>query len=157
MPQADVPIQDLYSDANAHCFGCGRLNEHGLHVKTTWDPDDASSTTAFTPDPKYTGGVPDNLYGGLLASLIDCHSAATASAARHVADGRVLGDGELPRFVTASINVEYLAPTPAGEPLTLRGTVEEISERRVTVATVLSAAGKERVHGRAVLALRPPA
>jgi hypothetical protein len=29
-----VPLQDLYPDDFAHCYGCGRLNAHGLHVKT---------------------------------------------------------------------------------------------------------------------------
>lgn len=76
-------FQDCYSDANAHCYGCGRLNDRGLRIRTTWDPDDESaSLTIFTPDDHLTGGVPGNLYGGILASLIDCHSTATASAVR---------------------------------------------------------------------------
>ncbi len=151
-------FQDLYSDANSHCYGCGRLNERGLRVRTTWDPeDDAVSLTVFTPGEHLTGGVPGNLYGGILASLIDCHSTATASAARAREDGQEPGQGDLPRFVTASLKVDFAAPTPVGVPLTLRGRVDEISGRKVVVSTTLSAQGKECVRGQAVLILMPPA
>ncbi|MCK9495177.1 MAG: PaaI family thioesterase [Dehalococcoidia bacterium] len=153
-----VAFQDCYSDANAHCYGCGRLNDRGLRIRTTWDPDDESaSLTIFTPDDHLTGGVPGNLYGGILASLIDCHSTATASAVRAREDGQPLGEGGLPRFVTASLKVDFAAPTPVGVPLTLRGRVEEVSGRKVVVSTVLSADGKECVHGHAILVQMPPA
>ncbi len=26
----DLPFQDYYLDQLSHCYGCGRLNEHGL-------------------------------------------------------------------------------------------------------------------------------
>ncbi|MFA5896987.1 MAG: PaaI family thioesterase, partial [Thermoplasmata archaeon] len=27
-------FQDTYPDELAHCYGCGRLNEKGLHLRT---------------------------------------------------------------------------------------------------------------------------
>ena len=71
-------FQDHYPDEFAHCYGCGRLNEGGLQIKSYWDGDE--TVCHFTPDAKYSGGFPGFLYGGMIASLLDCHGAATASA-----------------------------------------------------------------------------
>ena len=35
-------LQDLYPDDYAHCHGCGRLNTHGLHVKSEWHDGEAA-------------------------------------------------------------------------------------------------------------------
>lgn len=151
-----VSFQDCYSDANAHCYGCGRLNEAGLKVRTFWDPETPGhSITTFTPPTVMTGGMPGNLYGGILASLIDCHSTATASAARAREEGLEPGDGEFPRFVTASLQVDFAAPTPVAVPLTLRGVIEEMAGRKVVVSTALIANNRECVRGRAVLVQIP--
>ena len=75
-------FQDYYLDEYAHCFGCGRLNRDGLHLKSYWDGDE--SVCRYTPPSHFTGGFPGYLYGGLIASLIDCHAAGTASAAKAV-------------------------------------------------------------------------
>ena len=62
-------------------------------------------------------------YGGIIASLIDCHGAATASAAKLREEGYSLGEKPLPRFVAASLKVDYLKPTELGVTLELRGMI----------------------------------
>ncbi|HTZ39208.1 MAG TPA: PaaI family thioesterase [Syntrophales bacterium] len=136
---ADKAFQDYYLDEFAHCYGCGRLNQEGMQIKSYWDGNEA--VCHYTPKPYHTGGVPGFAYGGLIASLIDCHGAATASAAKLRADGYALGERPLSRFVAASVKVDFLKPTPIGAILELRARVTEIKGRRVTVSVTLSANG----------------
>lgn len=131
-------IQDIYPDEHAWCFGCGRLNKEGHQLRTGWQGD--KTVTSFTPDSKYSGGIPKFVYGGLIASLFDCHSSGSASLAMHRKNGNEIGDGALPpRFVTATLNVEYLKPTPQNVPLKAIGTVEEIHPKRWRVKSEMYA------------------
>lgn len=140
-------FQDSYPEYFAQCYGCGRLNEHGLQIKSYWDGDETVCT--FTPKPYHTA-VPGYVYGGLIASLIDCHSTGTAAAAVYRAQGRAW-DSEPPlRFVTASLHVDYLRPTPIEGPLELRSQVKEIKGRKVVVATTLAANGAICARGEVV-------
>jgi acyl-coenzyme A thioesterase PaaI-like protein len=141
-------LQDQYPDAFANCYGCGRLNEHGLQIKSFRDGNE--TVCHFTPDPKYSGGVPGFLYGGMIASLLDCHAAATASAAKSP-------DGELPlvRFVTASLKVDFRAPTPIHTELEIQGRVSELKGRKAVVELTLSAEGKLCAEGSAVMIQLP--
>lgn len=150
---ADKAFQDYYLEEFAHCYGCGRLNRNGLHLKSYWDGEE--TVCRFTPDSRYTGGFPGNVYGGLISSLIDCHAAATASAARLREDGFSLGDRPFSRFVTASLKVDFLRPTPMGEGLEVRGKVKEIKGRKVTISLTLSAAGDICARGEAVMVQLP--
>ncbi len=149
----DRAFQDYYADNYAHCYGCGRLNEGGLQLKSYWDGEE--SVCHFTPGPHHTGGFPESVYGGLIGSLMDCHAAATAAAARLREDGFSLGDRSLSRFVTASLKVDFLRPTPMGKVLELRGRVKEIKVRKVIVGVTLSAEGEIRAHGEAVMVELP--
>ena len=146
-------FQDYYPDEFAHCFGCGRLNKEGLHIKSHWDGEE--SVCHYTPTPFYTGGFPGYVYGGLIASLMDCHGAATASAAKLRAEGFSPDDRPLSRFVSASLKVDYLKPTPIGKVLELRGRVKEIKGRKVTVSVTLSAEGEIRARGEVLLVQIP--
>jgi acyl-coenzyme A thioesterase PaaI-like protein len=142
-------FQDYYPDEFAHCYGCGRLNQEGMQIKSYWVGEE--SVCHYTPKPQYTGGFPGYLYGGLMASLIDCHGAATASAAKLREEGYSLGDRPLSRFVSASMKVDYLKPAPIGTALELRGRVKEIKNRVVTVDVTLSAEGVIRAKGEVVM------
>jgi acyl-coenzyme A thioesterase PaaI-like protein len=140
-------FQDYYPKNFAQCYGCGRLNEHGLQIKSYWDGDETICT--FTPQPYHTA-VPGYVYGGLIASLIDCHSTGTAAAAAYRAQGRAL-DSEPPlRFVTGSLHVDYVRPTPIEGTLELRSTIKEIKGRKVVVSTTLSAKGQVCARGEVV-------
>ena len=124
-------IQNDYPDDFAWCYGCGRLNDEGIHVKTYWEDD--LTISYIQPDKKYTA-LPGFVYGGFLASFIDCHGTGSASLALHRKNGHKPGDGEEPpRFVTASLHVDYLMPTPQGVQLKAIGQVEEIHPKKFKV------------------------
>jgi acyl-coenzyme A thioesterase PaaI-like protein len=144
-------IQDLYPDDFAHCFGCGRSNPNGHQLKSFSEGEDV--VAHFTPSPHHLA-VPGFVYGGLLASLVDCHAMATAAAAELDASGDS-GKGSAPRFVTAALRVEYLKPTPIGFQLEIRGHVTERSERKAVVALTLAVGGTITVRAE-VVAVRIP-
>ena len=145
-------IQDHYPDDLAHCYGCGRLNPHGHQLKTRWDGDETVSV--FQPEP-YHIAIPGYVYGGLIASLIDCHGTGTAAAAAYREAGREPGTEPAFRFVTASLNVRYLRPTPLGVPLTVRGRVTELKGRKVVVAATVTAEGEVCATGEVVAVQMP--
>ena len=146
-------IQDYYPEEFAHCYGCGRLNDHGLKIKSRWEGDE--SVCRYEPQPYYTGGFPGFVYGGFLASLIDCHSSGTASAADLRQRGSSRPDEPPSRFVTASLKVDFIKPTPMGKVLELRSRTVEIKGRKITVSTELSVDGEIFVKGEAVMVRIP--
>lgn len=147
-------VQDFYYDDFSHCRGCGRLNPDGHQFKTRRDGDDM--VTRYTPTPHETA-VPGFVYGGLIAALIDCHSMATASAAALEASGQKIGSAPSPRFVTASLKVDFLKPTPIGVELEARGRVRERSERKAIVEVTVTAAGVVTARGEVVAVAMPAA
>src|SRR5512144_2519779 len=145
-------FQDYYPDNVSHCYGCGRLNEHGLQIKSYWDGDE--TVCRFEPR-RYHTAIPGYVYGGLIASLIDCHSTGTAAAAAYRAEGRSMDSQPPLRFVTASLRIDYVRPTPIGVPLEVRATVKEIKGRKVVVAATLSANGEVCARGEVVAVQMP--
>lgn len=152
MAQKSPAVQDYYPEDVAHCYGCGRLNEEGHQLKTVWEGDETVSR--YTPKPFHTA-IPGYVYGGLIASLLDCHGTGGAAAAALRREGREIGEGEAPRFVTASLHVDFLKPTPLGPELEVRGRVVEISDRKVVLDETLSADGVVTARGK-VVAVRMP-
>ncbi len=147
-------FQDFYPDHMAHCYGCGRLNSEGHQIKSYWESDE--SVCHFLPAPQFVS-IPGYVYGGLLASLIDCHGTGTAAAAAYRAEGRAM-DSEPPlRFLTASLHVDYLKPTPLGITLEVRGRVKEVKGRKVVVEEWIVAAGEVTVRGEMVAVQVPDA
>ncbi len=128
-------IQDYYPDDLSQCYGCGRLNDNGLKIKSYWDG--SESISEFRPKP-YHLAFPGFVYGGLIASLIDCHGTGTAAAAAYHAEGREMDSKPALRYVTASVHVDYLKPTPIDTVLVLKGTVKEIKGRKVVVQVTIS-------------------
>jgi acyl-coenzyme A thioesterase PaaI-like protein len=149
---ADQAFQDFYPENVAHCYGCGSLNDKGLRIRTHWEGE--ASVTRYTPRPEHVA-IPGYVYGGLLASLVDCHCTGTAAAAMYRLEGRPMDSLPPFRFVTASLRVDYLAPTPLGVELEVRGVVKEVKGRRVVVEATLSAEGKVTVRGEVVAVQMP--
>lgn len=145
-------FQDYYPEFFARCYGCGRLNEHGLQIKSYWEGDE--TVCIFQPRPYHTA-IPGFVYGGLIASLIDCHSTGSAAAAAYQAEGRPIDSLPAFRFLTASLHVDYLQPTPIDAPLELRSRIKEIKGRKVIVETTLSARGEVCARGE-VIAVQIP-
>jgi acyl-coenzyme A thioesterase PaaI-like protein len=147
-------FQDYYPDELSYCYGCGRLNQSGLQIKSFWDVETDESICIYTPRPEHIA-IPGFVYGGLIASLIDCHSTGTGAAAAYRAQGRPL-DSEPPlRYVTANLNVDYLRPTPLGVPLEIRGKAVEVKGRKVVVETTIAVDGVVTARGRVVVVQMP--
>lgn len=145
-------FQENYPDDLSHCYGCGRLNGHGLHVKSYWDGEE--SICVHRPEPFQTA-IPGYVYGGLIASLIDCHGTGTAWAAASRREVGEIGSKRFPRFVTASLHVDFLRPTPIESELELRGRVKEIKPRKVVVTVELTARGQVCARGEVVAVEMP--
>jgi acyl-coenzyme A thioesterase PaaI-like protein len=145
-------FQDYYPENLAHCYGCGSMNDHGHRIRTFWEGDE--SVTRYLPEPFHTA-IPGFVYGGLLASLIDCHSTGTAAAAMYRAEGRPMDSLPPFRFVTGSLHVDYLKPTPMGVELVLRGRIREIRGRKVVVETTLYANDVATARGEVVAVQMP--
>lgn len=153
-PNDSLPpaIQDHYPEDAAHCYGCGRMNPAGLQLKTRWDGD--GTVARFRPRPEQTS-MPGFVYGGLIASLIDCGAMATAAAAAERAAGREIGEAPAPRYVTGMLKVDYLKPTPHGPELVVRGRVVELGARKARVEMEIEADGVVTARGE-VVAVRLP-
>lgn len=145
-------IQDFYPDHFAQCYGCGRLNEHGHQIKTLWDGEE--TLTRFVPKDYHTA-IPGFVYGGLLASLIDCHGTGSAALALAKAKNITLAEHNAPRCVTASLQVKYLKPTPIGGNLEIRGKIRQVTNRKVMVDCELFANGELCVTGEVIAVLVP--
>lgn len=146
-------FQDYYDDHGSVCYGCGRLNPLGLQIKSYWDGDESICT--FEPKAHHTA-ITGYVYGGLIASLVDCHSTGTAAAALYRAAGRPMDSEPAFRCVTASLHVDYLKPTPLAGSLVLRGRVVAIDGRRVTIETDVIAGDVVTARGTVVAVSVPP-
>ncbi|WP_144513146.1 PaaI family thioesterase [Bacillus sp. FJAT-22090] len=146
-------IQDDYPDDFAWCYGCGRLNEDGYHFRTYWNG--SKTETMYEPNEKHIA-IPGFVYGGLIASLIDCHGTGSAALALHKKNGFEPGSEEVPpRFVTGSLHVDFLKPTPQKVTLKAVGTVEEIHPKKWKVTTEVFAGDTLCAKGEVIAVVMP--
>ncbi|WP_071459614.1 PaaI family thioesterase [Bacillus massilinigeriensis] len=146
-------IQDDYHEDFSWCYGCGRLNKEGHHFRTGWEGE--KTITTYQPKEEELA-VPGFVYGGVIASLIDCHGTGSASLALHRKNNHEPGDGaEPPRFVTASLQVDFIKPTPHGVPLKAKGKISEIHPKKWKVDTEVFAEGKLVAKGEVVAVVMP--
>jgi acyl-coenzyme A thioesterase PaaI-like protein len=137
-----------------HCWGCGGLNEHGLKIKSYWSGDEAVCT--WQPQEYHCAAPKDILNGGIIATLMDCHSICTAIAAAYRKEGREIGTEPCIWYATGSLQVEYLKPTPIGEQLTILAKIKEITGRKTVLNCSLFARGEECARGEVVAVRIPP-
>lgn len=144
-----LAIQDTYGERFQHCWGCGPKNDEGLHLKSY--PAGEACICTLTPDKAYTGGVPQNLFGGMIAMLFDCHGTASAAYFKHRDKGLELTqDTVIGRFITSHLEIDFKKPVPMESPVTIRAKAEEIGERKVVVAMEMEAAGELRAKAKMV-------
>jgi acyl-coenzyme A thioesterase PaaI-like protein len=147
-------IQDSYPPEFAHCYGCGTGNPHGHHLKSYLIG--GETVARFTPDRRYTGGVPNHVYGGMIVSLLDCHGAASAAAFSGQKDDRYADDrSQAIRFVTASLKVDFRQPTPLGIELLIKGRLRSLEGRKAWIDLTLIASEVTCAVGE-MLAIRLP-
>ncbi|MEM1174598.1 MAG: PaaI family thioesterase [Pseudomonadota bacterium] len=146
-------IQDQLEDNN--CYGCGPDNAKGHRIKSYFDGE--VSRCRFVAGPEHCAGPPQFVYGGLIASLIDCHSVGTAIAAHHQRDGREMGDGGPAIWcVTGRLSVNYLMPTPIDVPIDLEATIDDINDKKAVVRC-RTLSGDSVTAEAEVIAIRVPA
>ncbi len=151
--KVEIAIQDRYPDDFSYCYGCGRLNKDGHQFRTGWDGN--QTVTYYKPEPVHTA-IPGFVYGGIIASLIDCHGTGSASLALHRKNGFEPDGDELPpRFVTASLSVAFVKPTPEGKQLKAVGTVEEIHPKKFKVVVEVFAEDELCATGEVVAVVMP--
>ena len=135
----------------SHCYGCGADNEKGLQLKSFWDGDEAVAT--WKARPHHCGGSKEIVNGGIVASLIDCHSLNLAIAHAYRAEHRPIGSSPRVGYVTGNLNISYFKPTPINEPLHLRARITKIEGRKAWISCTLSAARQVCARGE-VLGIR---
>ena len=157
-----IAFQDCYPDELSHCYGCGKNNSDGHQLKSYWhsnqgklSENEVQQTIAhFKPELRHTA-IPGFVYGGLIASIIDCHGTGSASAMAYRQEQREMGSLPALRFVTAALNVSYLAPTPMGVELELIGTFTEVKAKKIVTEITVSANGVVCAKG-TVIAVKMP-
>jgi acyl-coenzyme A thioesterase PaaI-like protein len=140
-------LQDHIRPFGQTCWGCGQANDHGLRIRSHWEGEEG--VCRWTPEPHHVAG-PGFLNGGIIATILDCHMAITATAHAYREAGRELGADPALVYVTASLRVDYLKPTPIAGPVELRARVTAQSARKITVACRLLSGGQETARGEAV-------
>lgn len=153
MEKVEKAIQDYYPEDFSWCYGCGRLHKSGHHFRTGWQGE--QTITIYDPSSEHTS-IPGFVYGGLIAALIDCHGTGSASLAVHRKSGHEVGEGAEPtRFVTGSLKVDFLKPTPQGVPLIAIGIVEEIHPKKWKVSTEVFANDEMCARGEVIAVVMP--
>lgn len=146
-----IAIQDTYGQRFQHCWGCGPQNEEGLHLKSYPSEDGSESLCTFIPEKKYTGGVPANLFGGMIAMIFDCHGTASAAWFNHRNNGLTLEeDTVITRYITARLEIDFMSPTPMEKEISVIAKAEEIGEKKVIVSMEMQAEGKVRAKAKMV-------
>ena len=146
------PIQDLYDEDFSHCYGCGRLNDEGHHLKTYLEGE--LTISKFVPK-DYHMAIEGFVYGGLLASLIDCHGTGSAAIFYAKENKIELKEGNSPRFVTGKLTVDYLKPTPLGKELVITGELIVMAKRKVKTKIHVLVDGIATVKGEVTAILLP--
>ena len=146
-----IAVQDTYGERFQHCWGCGPKNDLGLHLKTYPSVEGTSCISRIKVDPQYTGGVPANLFGGMIAVIFDCHGTASAAWFSHHEKGlNLTPETVIGRFITAHLEVDYLSPTPIDDEIIVTSTLEELGARKAIVNMEITVAGKVRAKAKMV-------
>lgn len=149
--QSSIAIQDTYGERFQYCWGCGPKNDQGLHLKSYPSKDGKTCTCKIIPDEKYTGGVPANLFGGMIATIFDCHGTASAAYFAHKSKGLDLKDDTIiGRFITARLEVDFKKPVPMDEEITVTSYLSELTERKAIVTMTMEVAGEVRAKAKMV-------
>lgn len=127
-------LQEQYAPTSI-CYGCGPANEHGLRIRSIVDGD--TVVADWTPE-KFHEAFPGVLNGGIIGSLLDCHSNWTA--AWHLMNRA--GADHTPCTVTADYHVKLTRPTPTDGPVHLVARVVDSTDDRATIEAELQAGGK---------------
>lgn len=141
-----LALQDVWPLAT--CYGCGPANAQGLQIKSYWSEDGSEVVCSFQPRPEQNAGFPNVMYGGLAASLIDCHSIWTAIAWTYRDEDRGHGSPPSLSYVTGDLNIRFLKPIALDLPVLLRARMLELFPRKAIVVCDLYSGETKCVEGR---------
>ncbi|HLM03032.1 MAG TPA: PaaI family thioesterase [Pyrinomonadaceae bacterium] len=134
-------LQEIFAP-NGICFGCGAANEKGLRIRSFpagGDSDGSEEEVVCEWHAEaHHQAFPGMLSGGIVGTLLDCHSNWTA--AFHLMKKNEKSEPDC--TVTANYSVKLLRPTPFGATIKLAARVVESTEDRATVEAELMANGK---------------
>lgn len=133
-------IQDRYYP-DLPCFGCGPANDKGLRLRS-FPAEGGLVTAEFTPWPEHDNGL-GYLNGGIIATVLDCHSAAAVTHEAFARGWPPLPGAALP-YVTAGLEVSFLRPAPLTETVTLYGEVVAAAETEMSAHVWMEWDGKTR-------------
>lgn len=136
MVQETPSIQELLYPEST-CFGCGRANPDGLRLESYRIDDGVVAT--FQPGDWHSNGM-GSLNGGIIATLLDCHSGAAVLLEANDAAGELID-----LWVTAGLELRYRLPTYLQAPCELNARITEKTESSMIVAATLKSDGKVRV------------
>ncbi|WP_138160390.1 acyl-CoA thioesterase [Peptoniphilus catoniae] len=151
MKNNKIAIQDTYGERFQYCWGCGPKNEEGMHLKSYPSESGEECICKVVPESKFTGGVPANLFGGMIAMIFDCHGTASAAWFKHRDKGLDYNeDTVIGRFITARLEVDFKKPVPMDKEVTVVARAEEIGERKVILTMEMEAEGEIRAKAKMV-------
>ncbi|HZX96028.1 MAG TPA: PaaI family thioesterase [Myxococcales bacterium] len=127
-------LQDTYGP-NVICFGCGPANPKGLQIKSFVQEDECVAEHRVE---KHHQAFPGVVNGGIIGTLLDCHSNWTATWALMQKTGAKVP----PCTVTADFHVVLKRPTPVDALLQLRAHAIEVGKDRAVIEATLEANGK---------------
>ena len=134
MAAQDPSLQERYAPEN-RCFGCGPANSRGLRLRSFPASDDPQADVVMTWTPEsHHEAFEGMLNGGIIGSLLDCHSNWTAAWFLMRRDGL---DGP-PCTVTADYHVRMKRPTPSDRPVEIVARVASSEGSKVVVEAELS-------------------
>lgn len=124
------------------CFGCGPNNEHGLRIKSYWSADaQGVAVCEFHGEPHHNAGSAKILNGGIIATVMDCHSVITATAQAYRDSDREFGDDPKLWYVTGQFDLIYIAPALLNKPVNLKARVLVATEKKSEVSCELWSGG----------------
>lgn len=131
---SEQSLQEKYAPRNA-CFGCGPMNEKGLRIRSF--PQGEEVVCEWQPEPHHEA-FPGVLNGGIIGTLLDCHSNWTA--VWHLMRRDALGHA--PCTITADYSIKLKRPTPTDAPVKLIARVVESEDDRAIIEAELIAHDK---------------
>jgi acyl-coenzyme A thioesterase PaaI-like protein len=132
-PMNEPSLQERYTP-NFACFGCGPANPKGLHLRSFARGDVLVADWAPEKHHEAFAGV---LNGGIIGTLLDCHSYWAAALGLMTKTGTATP----PVLVTAEYSIKMLRPTPTDGSVHLEARVVEMNGHRARVEGTLLANG----------------
>lgn len=119
-----------------HCFGCGADNGSGLQIKSYWTDNDtaAQSYCDFHAAAHHNAGVTHYVNGGIISTVMDCHTICTAMADGYRREQRAMGEGETIWYVTGRLLVNYLKPVPIASNCRFLANIDNVSGKKTTLS-----------------------